>query len=412
MSKQKKASQMPSAELVAEELGKAKSIDDFFGKKGIFSRLFSKTMETMMEEELTQSLGYSPYELSGRNSGNSRNGSYSKKIRTSSGDCQISVPRDRNGEFKPEILKKYSTSSNELEDKIVSMYARGMSTRDIQNILEETYGVDISPATISAITEKVQKLAIGWQSRPLEAVYPIVFLDAIHVRMKVDDKIQNVAVYCILGITLSGHREILGHWISTGGEGSNYWLNVVTDLKNRGVEDIFIACIDGLKGFKEAIQSVFLDTEIQRCIIHQIRNSLKYVSWKDKKKFMKDMKTVYRASTKEEAEMNLLKLSETWGTQYAIAVRSWEDNWDDLSTYFGYTPEIRRMIYTTNTVEGYHRQLRKVIKTKSTFPTSGSVQKILYLIMRNVSKKWNKPMAHWPSILNQLAIKFENRMTL
>lgn len=408
MNKQEKEIQahMPSAEEFARELGKAKSIDDFYGKDGIFSRLFSKTIEEMLEAELTSELGYKRYEAEGRNSGNSRNGYYTRKMRTSGGDAEIKVPRDRNGEFQSALLQK---NSNEIEQKITAMYAKGMSTRDIQELLTELYGIDVSPETISAITDKVWPLVEGWQNRPLAAIYAILYLDAIHIKLKRDGRIDNVAVYNVLGVDLDGHREILGHWVGDGGEGANFWLSVVTDLQNRGVQDVFLAAIDGLTGFKEAIQAVFPQAKVQRCVIHQIRNSLKYVVWKDRKAFVADLKTVYQAATRDEALSSLSRLEQTWSGKYGAAVRSWQNNWDDLTTFFEFPKEIRRLIYTTNTVEGYHRQLRKVIKNKGSFPTEQAVRKLLYLATMDITKKWTTPIQNWPLILNQLAIRFEER---
>lgn len=285
---------MPGAEEVAAELGKAESMDDFFGKDGIFARLFANTLEQMMEEELTDHLGYQPYEAKGRNSGNSRNGYYNKKVRTSEGETAVRVPRDRNGEYEPKILRRYASNTNELEEKVIGLYAKGMSTRDIQDTLHELYGVELSAQSISTITDKVWSLVEAWQSRPLAAIYPFVFLDALHIKLRREGKIENTAVYVVLGVDLDGHRDVLGHWIGDGGEGANFWLSVVSDLQARGVEDIFIASVDGLAGFKEAIQSVFPQTRVQRCIIHQIRHSLRYVSWKDRKAFVADLKTIYK----------------------------------------------------------------------------------------------------------------------
>ena len=402
-------SNMPSFEEVQQALAKAKSIDDFYGKDGIFSRLFANTIEQMLEAELTEDLGYDRYDPEGRNSGNSRNGHYSRQMRSSAGDTEIRVPRDRNGEFQSELLKK---NSNEIEEKIIAMYARGTSTRDIQDMLDELYGISVSPATISKITDKVWGLVEAWQNRPLAPIYAIIYLDALHIKMKRDGKITNVAVYNVLGIDLDGHKDILGHWIGEGGEGANFWLSVITDLQSRGVEDIFIASIDGLAGFKDAIHAIFPLTKIQRCVIHQIRQSLKYIPWKDRKAFTADLKTVYQAATREEAEANLLRLEETWGGKYAAAIRSWQNNWDDLATFFEFSKEIRRMIYTTNTVEGYHRQLRKVLKNKSSFPTPEAARKLLYLATVNITKKWSLPVRDWAKILNQLVIRFEDRCPL
>lgn len=400
---------LPDPEQLARELANAESIDDFYGKDGIFARLFSKTIEQMLETELTEELGYEPYQAEGRNSGNSRNGHYTRKMRTSGGDAEIRVPRDRNGEFQSELLKK---NSNEIEQKVIAMYAKGISTRDIQDILHELYGINVSPETISKITDKVWELVEAWQNRPLAPMYAIVYLDAMHIKLKQEGKIENVAVYNVLGVDLAGKRDILGHWIGDGGEGANFWLSVITDLQTRGVEDIFIAAVDGLAGFSDAIHSVYPKTKVQRCIIHQIRYALKYVTWKDKKAFMADLKTVYQASTREEAEANLLKLEKTWGHKYAAAIRSWQNNWEELATFFEFPKEIRRLIYTTNTVEGYHRQVRKVIKNKPMFPTGQSARKLLYLATMDITKKWNAPIRNWPLILNQLAIRFEDRWQL
>lgn len=417
MSKEKKASRkiqeiMPGAEEVQRELGKAKSMDDFFGKEGIFARLFAHTIEEMLETELSEHLGYEAYAVKGRNTGNSRNGRYAKKLRTSGGDTTIQVPRDRNGEFEPQVVKKQVANTNELEDKIIGMYAKGMSVRDIQETLRELYGVEVSPTTLSAITDKVWSLVEEWQNRALANVYPIVYLDAIHIKLRHEGKVENIAVYTVLGVDVEGHRDILGHWVGNGGESSNFWLSVITDLQTRGVQDIFIACMDGLSGFKEAVLAVFPQTQIQRCIIHQIRNSLKYVTWNDRKAFMVDLKQVYQAATRESAEANLQQLAEKWGDKYAVAIRSWQNNWEDLATFFAYPAEIRRLIYTTNSVEGYHRQLRKVTKTKSIFPTPEAARKLLFLANRDILKKWTMPIQHWPLILNQLVIRFEGRLVI
>lgn len=417
MSEEKKTTRkiqeiMPGAEEVQRELRKAKSMDDFFGKEGIFARLFAHTLEEMLETELSEHLGYEAYEVKGRNSGNSRNGRYAKKLRTSAGDTTIQVPRDRNGDFEPQVIKKQVANTNELEDKIIGMYAKGMSLRDIQETLRELYGVEVSPTTLSAITDKVWGLVEEWQNRALANVYPIVYLDAIHIKLRHEGKVENIAVYTVLGVDVEGHRDILGHWVGNGGESSNFWLSVITDLQTRGVQDIFIACMDGLSGFKEAVLAVFPQTQIQRCVIHQIRNSLKYVTWNDRKAFMLDLKQVYQAATRESAEANLQQLAEKWGDKYAVAIRSWQNNWEDLATFFAYPAEIRRLIYTTNSVEGYHRQLRKVTKTKSILPTPEAARKLLFLANRDILKKWTMPIQHWPLILNQLVIRFEGRLAI
>jgi transposase-like protein len=401
---------MPGAEEVQRELATAKSMDDFFGRDGIFAHLFANTLEQMLEAELSEHLGYEPYEAKGRNSGNNRNGKYPKKVRSSEGETTIQVPRDRNGDFEPQLVKRYAANTNELEDKIIGMYAKGMTVRDIQGTLQELYGIDVSPTTLSAITDKVWELVESWQSRPLASLYAIIYLDAIHIKMRREGKVENTAVYVVLGVDLEGHRDVLGHWVGDGSESANFWLSVITDLQSRGVKDILIACMDGLTGFKEAVLAVFPQTDIQRCIIHQIRNSLKYISWKDKKAFIVDLKAIYQAPTREAAEGNLRKLKEIWNGQYAVAIRSWDNNWEDLATFFDYPASIRRMIYTTNTVEGYNRQLRKVTKSRGSFPTGEAVRKLLFLANRDIIKKWTNPMADWPSILNQLVIRFGERV--
>lgn len=316
----------PTAEQISAELATARSMDDFFGREGIFARLFAKTMEEMLEAELSEHLGYEKHEARGRNSGNNRNGRYKKKVRTSSGETTVNIPRDRNGTFESQLLPKYDSNTNELEDKILGLYAKGVSTRDIEETLHEQYGVTLSPTTVSKITDKVTHLVQAWQQRPLAAIYPFLYLDAIHVKIRRNGRVSNTAVYVVMAVDLEGQRDILGHWIGDGGEGANFWLSVITDLQSRGVEDVFIACVDGLEGFSEAIAAVFPRATVQRCIIHQIRNSLRYVSSNDQKAFMADLKTVYKAATRAEAEENLLRLGEVWGERYAIAVRAWVNN--------------------------------------------------------------------------------------
>lgn len=405
------ATVLPSVERVQQELNSVTSLDDFFGKEGIFARLFATTLEQMLDAELTAHLGYEPHAAKGRNSGNSRNGKRERTLRTSSGDTTIQVPRDRNSTFHSPLVAPYQTSTNELEDKIIGLYAKGVSTRDIQATLHDLYGVEVSAATISTVTDKVWSLVEAWQNRPLAAIYPIIYLDAIHLKIRREGKVLNTAVYVVLGVDLEGQRDVLGHWVGDGAEGANFWLNVVTDLQTRGVEDIFIACIDGLTGFKQAIQAVFPRAQIQRCVIHQVRHSLTYIAWKDRKAFVADLKLVYKAPTREAAETRLLELAERWSDKYAVVVRSWECNWEDLATMFDYPPDIRRLIYTTNTVEGYNRQLRKVIKSKGAFPTGEAARKLLFLANRDITRKWTAPVHNWRCILNQLAIRFEGRFS-
>jgi putative transposase len=409
---QSPTSVLPSVERIQPELARAKSIDDFFGKEGIFARLFADTLEQMLEAELTAHLGYPRHAPEGRNSGNSRNGKRTRQLRTSTGDTTIQVPRDRNSTFQSPLLDAYQTSTNELEDKIIGLYAKGMSARDIQDTLHQAYGVEVSAATISTVTDKVWALVTAWQNRPLAAIYPIVYLDAIHLKLRRDGKVANTAVYIVLGVDLDGQRDVLGHWVGDGAEGANFWLSVVTDLQSRGVTDICIACIDGLTGFKDAIQAVFPHAQIQRCIIHQVRQSLTYVSWKDRKAFVADLRTIYQAPTREAAETRLLELSEKWSATYPMAVRSWETHWEDLATMFEYGAEIRRLIYTTNSIEGYNRQLRKVTKTKGAFPTDEAARKLLFLVNRDITRKWTAPVPNWARIRNQLAIRFAGRLPM
>ncbi|MCO5182144.1 MAG: IS256 family transposase [Candidatus Promineofilum sp.] len=409
-SSQRKRVHMPSAEKVQAELSQAKSIDDFFGKEGIFSRLFARTLEEMLEAELSEKLGYEKYEAKGRNSGNSRNGKRTRRVRTSAGEETIEVPRDRNGEFASPLLEE--RRSNELEEKITALYARGMTTRDIQEMIADIYGVEVTATTISAITDKVWPLVEEWQNRPLASIYPILFLDALYVKLRQEGRIENVAIYIALAVDVDGHKDVLGTWVGDGGEGTKFWLNVLTELQSRGVEDILITCVDGLSGFSEAIEATFPQAIIQRCVIHQIRHTLRYVTWSDQKEFMQDLKRVYKAATREEGETNLLELAEKWGEKYPAAIRSWENNWTELSTFFDFPAEIRRLIYTTNTIEGYNRQLRKVTKNKTVFPTAKSVRKVLYLAHMNIRKKWSKPILNWAKIRNQLAIHFEGRFPL
>ncbi len=410
-SKKQKPENMPSAEEVQAELSKVERIDDFFGKEGVFARLFAKTLEEMLETELSEELGYDKYEAKGRNSGNSRNGKRPKQLRTPNGDITIQVPRDRNGDFQSSLLSEQQMS-NQLEEKIIGLYAKGISTRDIQETLEDLYGIEVSPATVSKITDKVWSLVEDWQNRPLASIYPIIYLDGIHIKIRREGKVENTAIYVVLGIDLNGHRDVLGHWVGYGSEGSNFWLSVLSDLQSRGVEDVYIACVDGLTGFSDAIESIFPKTAVQRCIVHQIRNSMRFVAHKDRRAFARDLKAVYRAPTRELAETALLELADVWGDKYSVAIRSWENNWTDLTTMFDYPKDVRRLIYTTNAIENYNRQLRKVTKTKAAFPTVEAARKLLFLANRNVTAKWTAPVQDWTTILNQLAIRFEDRFPL
>lgn len=406
------ANQEPDVEAIVEELIKAKDLDELLSPEGVLKQVLGQTLEKMLEGELTEHLGYERYEAKGRNSGNSRNGGYSKTVQTSNGEISIDVPRDRNGEFEPQAVRKYETASNELEDKIIAMYAKGMTTRDIQAMLYDLYGASVSASMVSTITDKVWPLVEEWQNRPLEAIYPLVLLDAIHIKIRQDHQVQSVAVYVVLGITGEGKRAALGHWIGDGEEGAHFWLAVLNDLKTRGVEDIFIASVDGLTGFSEAIETAFPKTRVQRCIIHQIRNSLKFVSYKDRKAFARDMRAIYQAPTREAGERALRKLRQNWGDKYSPSVESWEDNWEELATFFDFGPEIRRVIYTTNGIENYHRQLRKVTKNRGSFPSAEAARKLLFLAHRDIEAKWSKSIFKWTTILNELAIHFGDRLNV
>lgn len=393
---------------LAKELAKnCRNMDDIHEK---LKDLFKETLQQIFEAEMEEHLGYAKHDPSGNNSGNSRNGYSKKNIKTRFGNTEIDIPRDRKGEFEPQIVKKYETTSNQLEDQIIAMYAKGLSTRDIEKHMQDIYGIDISPTMVSKITDKILPMITEWQSRPLERIYPIVFLDAIHFKVRQDSRIVNKAAYSVLGITLDGHKDILGIWVGEH-ESAKFWLNVLNELKNRGVEDILIACKDGLTGFSDAINAVFPQTELQLCVIHQIRNSLKYVPYKYKKEVMADLKRIYQALTLEEAEFAFEEFKEKWGHKYPIIVRSWENNWLELTAYFKYPHPIRKMIYTTNIIEGYHRQLRKVTKTKTAYPNDEALIKIVYLATMDIYKKWTKPLKDWTSSISQFAIYFSDRLT-
>lgn len=383
------------------------SMDDI---QNLFKETIAEFMEDGLETELDDELGYSRYDYRNKNTENSRNGHSSKTLRTSFGDVEVAVPRDRKGEFEPQLLKKNQTSiSQDIEEKILSMYAKGMTTGDIEAHIQDIYGVDVSDTTVSRITDKILPVAKEWQQRPLEAVYAVVFLDAIHYHVRSEGHIVKKAVYIAIGIDLDGHKDVLGMWVGEN-ESAKYWATVLNSLRNRGIEDIFIACTDNLCGFSTAIEAVFPKTEIQNCIIHQIRNSSKYVSYKDLKALMADLKAVYAAVDEDAALMALDTFSEHWDKKYPTISQSWRANWANLSTYFKFPQELRRLIYTTNAIEGFNRQLRKVTKAKSVFPTDESLFKMLYLAMMDITKKWTGRRQDWSMIQAQLAVYFEDRM--
>lgn len=393
------------------DVEKSKSVDDLLGKEGAIKKLVKNLLEEMLAAELTGHLGYDKHEKDAKTTDNRRNGKSEKTLKSDYGNITLDIPRDRKGEFDPVLIKKYQKDLGVIEDKILSMYAKGMSTRDIQSHIQDIYGIELSAATISNITERVLELVTEWQARPLESLYPIVYFDAIHFKVKEEGKVVTKAAYTALGVNSEGYKDLLGIWIGDA-EGANFWLGVLTEIRNRGVEDIFITCVDGLKGFPEAIESVFPQAEVQVCIIHQIRNSLRYISYKHQREFMKDLKLVYKATTEEAGRLQLDKLAEKWGSKYALVVNSWKKNWPRLSTYFKYPEEIRRIIYTTNIVEGLHRQLRKVTKTKTLFPHDDALRKILFMAFNDIQKKWNRPIQGWPFIISQFAIIFEGRLKI
>jgi transposase-like protein len=372
----------------------------------VLAPLVKELVEAALEAEIESHIANEV--LEGKK--NRRNGYNRKTIKSTDGEFELATPRDREGTFEPQIVKKHQTTiSDEIEEKILSMYALGMSYRDIKSHIEEIYQISISSATINAITDKIIPKIKEWQGRPLEKTYPFVFMDAIHYKIKENGIYVSKAVYTILGINLQGKKEILGLYLSES-EGANFWLQVLTDLNNRGVKDILIASVDGLKGFPEAINSIFPKTEVQLCVIHQIRNSLKYVASKNQKEFMKDLKKVYKALNKEQAENELDNLEEKWGNKYPIVIKSWRNKWDNLSNYFKYPEDIRKVIYTTNIIESVHRQFRKLTKTKGGFPNENSLLKLLYMGIKNAEKKWTMPIRNWSLTLSQLAIFFEGRL--
>lgn len=372
--------------------------------------LLGDTLQGMLEAEMDQKLGYSKYDYQNKETDDSRNG-YSKKTVTSSlGEIDLDIPRDRKGEFEPQVVKKNQTDISNIEDQVLSMYAKGMTTRDISAHLKSVYGVAASAEMISHMTDRILPIAKEWQNRPLEKKYAIVFMDAIHFHVRQDNQTVKKAVYVAIGIRLNGRKEVLGMWIG-GNESAKYWLGVLNEIKNRGVEDIMIVSVDGLTGFGDAIGAVFPKAEIQRCIVHQVRYSTKFVNYKDLKPFVKDLKEVYQAATEELALENLEHFEDKWGKKYPSSVASWRNNWTQLSTYFKYPPEIRRIIYTTNSIENFNRQLRKVTKSRTIFPTDDALFKILYLAMCDITEKWTGSGWNWGQTLDQLCIYFGDRIT-
>lgn len=393
-----------------KELLQLANIGSMSDIQDLFKETIAEFMENGLEAELDDELGYSRYDYRSKETDNSRNGHSKKTLRTSFGEIDLAIPRDRSSEFSPQLLKKNQSSiSQDIEEKILSMYAKGMTTADIETHIRDIYGIEVSDSTVSRITDKILPLAKEWQQRPLESIYAVVFLDAIHYHVRNEGQIVKKAVYIAIGINLSGRKDVLGMWVGEN-ESAKFWAGVLNNLRNRGVEDIFIACTDNLTGFTGAIEAVFPKTEIQNCIIHQLRNSSKYVSYKDLKALMADLKAVYAAVDEPSAYDALENFAGKWDKKYPKISASWRENWPNLSTYFKYPQEVRRLIYTTNMIEGFNRQLRKVTKSKAVFPTDDSLLKMLYLAMMDITKKWTGRRQDWSTIYAQLAIFFEERM--
>lgn len=391
--------------LLAEQCGNMKDVQI------LLKSLFKGTIEQMLEAEMEEHLGYEKHSPAGDGSGNSRNGYNKKTLQTEFGETELQVPRDRKGEFEPKLIAKYQTKTDDLESRIIAMYAKGMSNRDIEDHLRDIYGVEASAALISRITDKIMPAVTEWLSRPLDSMYPIVFLDGIMFKVRKDSKVVNKCVYSVLGINMEGKKDILGIWISEN-ESASFWLSVCNEIKNRGVQDILIACRDNLNGFSSAIETVFPKTEQQLCVIHQIRNSTKYIAYKDLKPVMADLKKIYGAPTIDDAEYRMEEFADKWGKKYPQIIKSWKANWTELTTYFKYPEEVRRLIYTTNAVEGFHRMLRKYTKTKTIYPTDEAVKKSVYLSIQEITKKWGLPVRDWGIIIGQLMIFFEDRFEL
>jgi Transposase and inactivated derivatives len=393
-----------------QELMKKLEIHDMEDINDLFKAMVSATLKNGLESELEEELGYSKYDYKNRETDNYRNGHSKKTLKTSFGEMEIDVPRDRNGEFEPQIIKKQQTAlSGDIEEKIISMYAKGMTTGDIEGHIQEIYGLDVSDSTVSRITDKILPIAKEWQRRPLESIYAVVFMDAIHYHVRKEGSIVKKAVYIAIGVALNGMKDVLGMWVGEN-ESAKFWLTVMNEIKNRGTDDILIACVDGLTGFTDAIGAVYPQTEIQQCVIHQIRNSTKFVSYKDIKALMADLKAVYTAPDEQSALFQLETFDEKWGSKYPKIAVSWRNNWVNLSTYFKYPGEVRTLIYTTNSIEGFNRQLRKVTKNKGIFPTDDSLFKMLYLAMMDITKKWTGRRKDWGQIHSQLEIFFADRL--
>jgi putative transposase len=394
--------------LIDQLLADYKKPEDIIGENGLLKQLTKAILERALQAELTDHLGFEKHDPAGHHSGNSRNGSGRKALKGDFGELELETPRDRQASFEPQIVAKGQTRFTGFDDKIISMYARGMSTREIQGHLEEIYGIEVSPTLISNVTEAIVEEVKAWQSRPLEEMYPIVYLDAMMVKMRDNGHVQNQAIYVVLGVDREGQKEVLGLWVAQQ-EGAKFWLQVLTELKSRGVKDIFIACVDGLKGFPEAIETLYPHTEVQLCIVHLVRASLNYVPWKYRKLVAADLRRIYQAATAEEARQQLEEMILKW-TAYPSVGQVWQRNWDRITPFFHYPADIRKAIYTTNSVEALHRSLRKIIKTRGAFPNEEAALKLLFLAIRQAAKKWTMPVKNWSEALNYFAVLWPERM--
>ena len=396
-------------ELLSGLLANYKKPEDLIGENGLLKQLTKLLVEKALDAELTEHLGHDRHESVANASGNTRNGKSKKTLKGEFGELPIEVPRDRHGSFEPQLIPKHQTRWSGFDDKIISLYARGMTVREIGAHLQEMYGTEVSPSLISSVTDAVSEEVKAWQARPLDPIYPIVYLDCIHVKVR-EGAVRVKAVYMAIGITMNGHKEVLGLWLAQT-EGAKFWLQVVTELRNRGVQDIFIACVDGLKGFPEAIEAVFPKTVVQLCIVHMVRHSLNYVSWKRRKEVAADLRHIYQAATAQEAEQRLGEFEARWDAEYLPIGQSWRRNWSRLIPFFDYPPEIRKVIYTTNAIESVNMSLRKLTKNRGSFPSDEALLKLFFLALRNISQKWSLPIRDWKAALTRFTIEFGDRIS-
>jgi putative transposase len=402
----------PNAELVKladSLLTNYKKPEDLIGENGLLKQLTKMLVERALEAEMAEHLGHDKSDPVTNVTGNARNGHSAKTLKGDFGELPLDIPRDRQGAFEPQLIGKHQTRWTGFDDKIVSLYARGMTVREIQGHLTEMYGTEVSPSLISSVTDAVSEEVKAWQARPLDPLYPILYLDCIHIKVRDTGAVRVKAVYLAIGVNLSGHKEVLGLWIAQT-EGAKFWLQVVTELKNRGVQDIFIACVDGLKGFPEAIEVVYPKASVQLCIVHMVRNSLNFVSWKTRKEVAADLRLIYQSATAEDAEQRLSEFESKWDSQHAPIAQIWRRNWARVIPFFDYPREIRKVIYTTNAIESINMSLRKIIKNRSSFPTDEAASKLLYLALNNISRKWTMPIHDWKAALNRFTIQFEDRI--